>query len=238
MTARPGRLHLIPVALGEVAAIPSLPPSTLGIIAALDYFIAENERSARRFLKSAGHPGPLQQLAIERFDKNGNRALASALLQPVLAGRDAGLLSEAGCPAVADPGAVVVATAHELGITVLPHIGPSAVLLALMASGCNGQCFAFHGYLPVDRGACSNAIVELERESRARDMTQIFIETPYRNDALLQTLLRTCAAGTRLCVASDLTLDTETIRCRTIAEWRTENITIGRQPSVFVLYAR
>ena len=233
-----GTLHLIPVTLGGDGAPAWLPQATLETVSALDYFIVENEKSARRFLKNAAHPTPLQQLQIERFDKTSDAARAVQLLQPLGAGRSAGLLSEAGCPAIADPGALLVATAHRAGLRVVPHVGPSSPLLALMASGFNGQRFAFRGYLPVPKDQCRSEIARLERESRARDMTQIFIETPYRNDALLRVLLETCDGKTRLCVASDLTLASETVRSTTIAAWIRETTEIGRRPSVFLLYAR
>ena len=233
-----GRLHLIPVTLGNDDVRAALPQATLETAAALDYFIIENEKSARRFLKNIPHPRPLQQLQLELFDKNSDAARAIELLRPLAAGRSAGVLSEAGCPAIADPGGLLVEAAHRAGLQVVPHVGPSALLLALMASGFNGQRYAFHGYLPVPKDECRREIARLERESRTRDMTQIFIETPYRNDALLQALLETCAAKTRLCVASDLTLAAETVRSATIAAWQREKIEIGRRPSVFLLYAR
>jgi 16S rRNA (cytidine1402-2'-O)-methyltransferase len=238
MSVVPGTLHLIPVPLGGDHARAILPAATLEVIAGLDYFIVENEKSARRFLHNIAHPKPLQQLWLERFDKNGTSARAVQLLQPVIEGRSAGVLSEAGCPAVADPGALLVAAAHRMRLRVVPYSGPSSVLLALMASGFNGQRFAFHGYLPVAKDECSREIARLERESRACDQTQIFIETPYRNDALLRTLLEICDAATRLCVASDLTLPTERVRSVTIAAWNKEKAEIGRRPSVFLLYAR
>lgn len=233
-----GVLHLIPVMLGDGDARSMLPQTTIDTISALDYFIVENEKSARRFLKSAAHPRPLQQLTLERFDKDSSLRRAEQLLRPLLAGRSAGVLSEAGCPAVADPGALLVAAAHRQRLRIVPHVGPASLLLALMASGFNGQRFAFHGYLPVPHDDCRKEIARLERESCSNDTTEIFIETPYRNDALLKTLLEICDANTRLCVASDLTLATETIRSMTIAEWKQNQPAIGRRPSVFVLYAR
>ena len=238
MSAARGELHLIPVPLGETAAREVLPQATLEVVAKLDYFLVENEKSARHFLKSTGHPRPLRELRLERFDQDSDPARAEQLLQPLLAGRSAGVLSEAGCPAVADPGAALTAAAHRLRIRVVPHIGPSALLLALMASGCNGQRFAFHGYLPVPQDECRREIARLERESRSHDVTQIFIETPYRSDALLRALLETCHGQTRLCIASDLTLPAETVRSAPIAEWKKEKTEIGRRPSVFLLYAR
>lgn len=239
-TGARGTLHLIPVTLSDATVHAALPQATLDIVMALDYFIVENEKSARWFLKNVAHPKPLQQLQLARFDKNCDANRALELLQPLNAGRSGGVLSEAGCPAIADPGALLVAAAHRAGLRVVPHIGPSSLLLALMASGFNGQHFAFHGYLPVPKVQCRSEIARLERESRTHDMTQIFIETPYRNDALLQILLETCNGRTRLCVASDLTLASETVRSAAIAAWRKESheIEIGRRPSVFLLYAR
>lgn len=233
-----GALHLIPVALGDTDARLVLPPSALQAAAGLDYFLVENEKSARQFLKNIAHPRPLQALQLERFDKDSNLERATALLEPLLAGRSAGVLSEAGSPAIADPGALLVEAAHRLHIRVVPHVGPSALLLALMASGFNGQRFAFHGYLPVAKDECRRAIVARERESREHDMTQIFIETPYRNDALLQAFIEACQGKTRLCVTSNLTLASESARSATIAEWQAARMQIGRRPSVFLLYAR
>ncbi len=237
MTNERGVLHLIPVTLGETDPHLMLPASALQAACSLDYFLAENEKSARQFLKGIGHPQPLRDLQIERFDKDSTAERATELLQPLLTGRSGGVLSEAGSPAIADPGALLVAAAHRLAIRVAPHVGPSAILLALMAAGFNGQRFTFHGYLPVPQDACRKTIVVCERESRARDMTQVFIETPYRNDALLNAITQTCAEETQLCVASDLTLATESIRSARVAEWRSQHAEVGRRPSVFLLYA-
>jgi 16S rRNA (cytidine1402-2'-O)-methyltransferase len=231
-------LHLIPVTLGDTNPRLALSPSALQAACELDYFLAENAKSARQFLKGIAHPRTLRELQIECFDKDSNAERAAELLQPLLTGRSAGVLSEAGSPAVADPGALLVAAAHRLRIRVVPHIGPSAILLALMASGFNGQRFAFHGYLPVPKDECRRAIVARERESREQDITQVFIETPYRNDQLLQAFCEMCSAKSRLCVASDLTLPSESVRSATIAEWTAGKVEIGRRPSVFLLYAR
>ena len=232
-----GSLHLIPVTLGgdDVRAV--LPLTACEVLAGLDYFIVENEKSARHFLKQLPHPRSLRELTLERFDKDGTPDRADQLLQPLLAGRSAAVLSEAGCPAIADPGAQLVAAAHRANIPVVPHVGPSALLLALMASGFNGQRFAFHGYLPVTAAECRLEIQKLERESRERDMTQLFIETPYRNDALLKTLLDCCQVKTQLCVAADHTLPTQTLIAGTIGELRKHRPEIGRRPAVFLLYA-
>ena len=232
-----GVLHLAPVTLGgdDVRAV--LPQGTRAALAALDYFIVENEKSARQFLKLLPHPRPMRELTISLFDKAGTPAHADELMRPLLQGRSAAVLSEAGCPAIADPGALLVAAAHRANLRVVPHVGPSALLLALMASGFNGQRFAFHGYLPVAAPACRAEVLRLERESRERDMTQLFIETPYRSDTLLKTLLGCCDGNTRLCVASDLTLPSESVSSVTIAQWRRRNTAIGRRPTVFLLHA-
>ena len=231
-------LHLIPVPLGPGAARDDLPESTLAAARALDYFIVENEKSARRFLGEIAHPRSIQHLRLERFDKDSGRERARQLLQPVLGGCSAGVLSEAGCPGIADPGALLVELAHEQRLRVVPHVGPASVLLALMASGFNGQCFAFHGYLPVAKPACRREITRLERASRASGATQIFIETPYRSDALLASLLETCEGKTRLCIASDLTLATESVVSASAAELKQKGAAIGRRPTVFLLSAR
>ena len=233
-----GVLHLVPVPLGSDDVASVLPQSARTALAEIDYFIVENEKSARQFLARLPHPRPIRDLTIVLFDKDGTAAQAEQLLAPVTAGRSAGILSEAGCPGVADPGAILVDRAHRANLRVIPHVGPSALLLALMASGFNGQHFAFHGYLPVAVEACKLEIARLERESRERDVTQLFIETPYRNDALLKSLLAACQARTRLCIASDLTLPTETVVSNTVEALRKKAMVIGKRPTVFLLYAR
>jgi 16S rRNA (cytidine1402-2'-O)-methyltransferase len=230
-------LHLIPVTLGGENVQEVLPASTTKVARQLDYFIVENEKSARHFLRTIQHPLPLRELEIQCLDRDADSTLAENLLAPLHHGRSAGVLSETGCPAVADPGASLVTVAHRMGLRVVPHTGPNSLLLALMASGFNGQRFQFHGYLPVPREACGGKLRLLERESRVHDRTEIFIETPYRNDALLKTLLATCAGETRLCVASNLTLPSESVRSMRVADWRNQEIEIGRLPSVFLLYA-
>ncbi|HET9404981.1 MAG TPA: SAM-dependent methyltransferase, partial [Burkholderiales bacterium] len=186
-TARKGTLYLIPVAVGGDDALHQLAPSTLEIARKLDIFVVENAKSARRFLKAIGHPVPLQEIRLQVLDEHTDRREVESLVAPLLAGRDCGLMSEAGCPAVADPGAVLVRRAHESGVRVVPLVGPSAILLALMASGMNGQKFAFHGYLPVDRAQRARRLKELD--GRSESETQIFIETPYRSASMLNSLL-------------------------------------------------
>lgn len=230
-----GTLYLIPVGLGgEVVGL--LPPRTLEVVRTLSFFIAENPKSARAFLKTAGHPRPLQELTIETLDEHTPATRLQALLQPLEQGTDCGLMSEAGAPAVADPGAPLVRHAHSLGIRVAPLVGPCAPLLAIMASGLNGQRFSFHGYLPVERVPRARRVIELEKESEAKSTAQIFIEAPYRNDAMLATILETCRSDTLLSIAAELTLPGEFVRTLTIAEWKTQTPDLNRRPAVFVLY--
>lgn len=232
----PGTLYLLPTGLGEIALAGVLPAASLEIAHRLSYFIAENPKSARAFLKQAGYPQPLNTATIATLDKDTPVTEIPQLLAPLLQGTDAALVSEAGCPAVADPGALLVRAAHQNGIKVVPLVGPSAILLALMASGLNGQRFSFHGYLPVADAARAQAIHELEQKSQRDDATQIFIETPYRNEAMLKALLAHCAAQTQLCVAADLTQPTEQIMTRSIAAWRRDLPTLNKRPAVFLLY--
>lgn len=232
----PGTLYLIPVALGGNDVTSVLSPALLRKLAGLKHFVAENPKTARRFLKDAGYPHPLSGAEFQILNQHTAPAELPRLLAPLLAGRDCGLVSEAGCPAVADPGAALVRLAHEHGIRVVPLVGPSAVLLALMASGMNGQRFAFHGYLPISAEEKKKKIQELERMARQADTTQIFIEAPYRNQALLQTLLEVCQPATALCLATDITLASETIRTLTVAQWKKTPPDINRRPTVFLLY--
>jgi 16S rRNA (cytidine1402-2'-O)-methyltransferase len=234
----PGRLHLLPAWLSEDTppehAVPAL---VLDRIRALDRFVVENAKSARQYLAACKHPRPIRELVLEELNEHTPDARLPALLGPLLAGRDVGLLSEAGLPAVADPGAKLVALAHANGVSVMPYVGPSSILLALMASGLEGQRFRFHGYLPADSAARRGALVELERQSgRARE-TQIFIETPYRNDAMLADILASCRANTRLAVAADLTGPSEWIRSAEIDSWKRDVPAIGKRPAIFLLLA-
>jgi len=233
-----GKLFLIPVSLGAAAWASYLPPDVRDTALDLDYFIVENAKTARAELKRLGYEKPLRETRIEPLPDRATDTDLVMLLRPILEGIDAGLMSEAGCPAVADPGAALVRAAHNSGIQVVPLVGPSSPLLALMASGLNGQSFAFHGYLPIDDRARSSALLELERESARHNMTQIFIETPYRNTRIFVAAIESCMSGTLLCVASGLSTPSEAIRTRTIAEWRRLPVpTIERQPTVFLLLA-
>lgn len=224
-------LFLVPAPLGA-PAIEVLPPATVRAVRTLRDFAVENAKSARALLGELGMPCALRELNIREIGGE-----AAALLAPLREGRPLGVISEAGCPAVADPGAELVALAHREGFRVVPLGGASAILLALMASGLEGQRFAFRGYLPREKSGRAERIRALERRSRAERETQIFIETPYRNDALLAALLETCDAATRLCVAADLTLPTEEIATRTIAQWREAHAALGKRPAVFLLQA-
>jgi len=229
-----GTLYLIPVALGSEDVPSRLPSATLDAARALQTFIAEDARSARAFLKAIRHPGPLQDLHIHLLNEHTPARDIDALLAPLIAGTDCGLMSEAGCPAVADPGAELVRRAHGAGIRVVPLTGPSSILLALMASGLNGQRFTFHGYLPVEKSERARSLKDLD--ARARGETQIFIETPYRNAAMLDTLLEHCRGDTLLCIAVDLTRPTESVATRAISEWKKKPPVLDRRLAVFLLY--
>jgi 16S rRNA (cytidine1402-2'-O)-methyltransferase len=233
-----GTLYLIPVPLGPTPPEISLPPQVLATLRPLTHFIVEQAKTARAFLKVAGTELPLQELALEELNEHTKASQLTQLLAPLRAGHDVGLLSEAGCPAVADPGANLVALAQRENIRVVPLIGPSSLLLALMASGLNGQRFAFHGYLPAKELERRKALNDLETESRKHHQTQLFIETPYRNRALFDAMLHSCLPSTRLCLATDLTLPGESIRTRTIAQWKKETPPeIERRPTVFLILA-
>jgi len=204
----------------------------------LTHFVVEQAKTARAFLKAAGTDTPLQELQLEELNEHTRADALDRLLAPLRAGHDVGLLSEAGCPAVADPGANLVALAQQENIRVVPLIGPSSLLLALMASGLNGQRFAFQGYLPAKDADRSKALRDLESESRKRAQTQLFIETPYRNRAMFDAILLACQPGTRLTVATDLTLPGESVLTRTIQQWKKQTPPeIERRPTVFLLLA-
>ena len=232
-----GTLYLIPSPLGENWLDSILPPATQALAARLTHFVVEHPKTARAFLKQIDPGRPVQGLHLATLDEHTPAADLASLLEPLLSGQDVGLISEAGCPAVADPGAALVALAHTHGISVKPLVGPSSILLALMSSGLDGQRFAFHGYLPADRPGRIKALAELERDSRRQRRTQIWIETPYRNDALLADALVTCQPATRLCVALGLTLPGESVRTQSIADWRRAGATLGKRPAVFLLLA-
>lgn len=231
-----GRLYLVPNLLGIIAPESVLPATTIAIARELRHVVAENAKVARAFLKSLGTTAPMQSIAIAELNEHTPAPHVAALLDPALAGNDLGLMSDAGCPAVADPGARLVAAAHRAGVRVIPLVGPSAILLALMASGLNGQGFTFHGYLPAKTEPRTAALQRVEALARKSGSTQLFIETPYRNVALLQSLLTLCAADMLLAVAADLTLASEEIVMRPISEWRHRDVArYQNRPAIFLL---
>jgi 16S rRNA (cytidine1402-2'-O)-methyltransferase len=248
----PGTLYLIPNTLGPTDAAPHalshiLPEQVQDIASKLEYFVAENAKTARAFLKlvAIDHPlaRPLQEIQIAELNVNTPPQALAALLAPLLEGRDAGLVSEAGVPAVADPGADLVRLAHQHGVSVRPLVGPSSLLLAVMASGLNGQSFAFNGYLPTDAGQRTKRIQQLEQRSRSEKQTQLLIETPYRNGAMLEALVAACQPGTLVCVATDLSLPTETVRTQTAAKWKAQLASgktpdFHKKPTVFLFLAQ
>lgn len=232
----PGTLYLLPTQLGDTAWPVVLPAHSREIACLLKHFIVENAKTARASLKWLNHHTPIREISIEQLPEPLTHADIDRLLKPLHAGLDVGLMSEAGCPGVADPGALLVRRAHETGVVVRPLVGPSSLLLALMASGLDGQRFAFHGYLPARDPERSRRIGELETESRHKDQTQLFIETPYRNAALLDALLAICQPQTLLCLASNLTTPEEKIITRSIKIWRqSDKPDLNRRPTVFLL---
>ncbi len=236
-----GRLYLIPVPLGEDSMHLVLPLNAINIAQSLRFFIVENAKTARAFLKTLPTHLPLQELQMRELNEHSKANELDLLLSPLLAGNDVGLLSEAGCPAVADPGAQLVALCHQNNILVTPLIGPSSILLALMGSGLSGQNFAFHGYLPVKANAREAKIRALEKEAQKEARTQIFIETPYRNLALFSALLAVLAPQTQLCLAVNLTQKNEQICTKTCASWQKvapeKMPAIDKNPTVFLLQA-
>ena len=235
-----GCLYLLPTLLGA-GSVDDLPPRTLAVARRVRHFLAEDAKSARAFLKAVGHAGPIAELSIVEIGHEPRPEQFDGWLAPIAAAHDIALVSEAGCPAVADPGAGLVARAHVLGHRVVPLVGPSALLLALMAAGLNGQVFRFAGYLPRDEAALRGALLTLERRSAAESETQLFIETPYRNGRLFETMLANCAPATQVAVATDLTLPDEAIAMRTVAAWRAlapaQRPRLERRPTVFALLA-
>jgi 16S rRNA (cytidine1402-2'-O)-methyltransferase len=234
---RRGSLYLLPNTLGDVAPEAVIPAAVLDRARSLDYLIAEDPKAARAFLKRIAPARPLQGIRVERLDHNTRASDIAPFLEPLLTGSDAGLLSEAGLPAIADPGASLVRLAHERNIRVVPLSGPSSVVLALAASGLDGQRFAFHGYLPVAETELVSALKECERQSRKLTQTQVFIETPYRNDRTLATMLRALAPATLVCVAADLTLESEMVKTQPVVTWRREAPKLKGRRTVFLLLA-
>lgn len=230
-------LYLIPTPLAA-ADTPCLLPHEQSLIVDLTDFVVEAEKTARAHLKAFGVSTPIRELSLKTLNEHTPAQDIPALLEPLKQGRNMGLVSEAGCPAVADPGAQVVALAHQHGFMVKPLVGPSSILMALMASGANGQNFAFRGYLPQAADERAVALKEWEQRAYAQRETQIFIETPYRNDVLLETALQTLKPSTRLCIACDLTADTETIISLPVADWPKQRPNLKKRPCIFIIYAQ
>ena len=232
----PGTLYLVPSPLGDGDIAWVIPGPVKACIERLTYFVVEHPKTVRKFLKQMECHLPLQEIKMQVLDEHTPPQDILSLHEPLLAGNDVGLLSEAGCPAVADPGAGLVRMAHKKSIKVVPFVGPSSILLALMASGLNGQKFAFNGYLPIKNDARISKILALEKLSITQDQTQIFIETPYRNQKLLTLLLETCGDSTNICVACDITIASEYIETKTVKAWKHALPNINKRPAIFLLH--
>lgn len=234
-TNKIGKLYLIPTTLGDNEPLEVLPISIKRAIEHIDYYIVENEKTARRSIKKISSNKSQPSLHLEVLNKYTEQQVLPGYLEPCLQGHDVGILSEAGCPGIADPGADVVKIAHEKGIQVVPLVGPSSILLALMASGMNGQSFAFNGYLPIDSADRKKAIKQMEKISTEQHQSQICIETPYRNDKLLAEMLKTLSNQTLLCIACDITLSTEYIFTKTVADWKKTPVDLHKRPAIFII---
>lgn len=233
-----GTLYLVPATLGKTPENNTIPEYVLMIIRRLEVMIVENPRTAVRYLQWVGDTIPDFEIRFLQLDKNTTPREKASFLNPLKKGRDAGLLSEAGCPAVADPGSELIAMAHSQGIKVIPLVGPSSILLALMASGFNGQQFAFHGYLPIDSNERRKRIRQLETESAGKNQTQIFMEAPHRNNELVKEVIGVCRNSTRFCIAANLTLPEERIISQPVSEWKqADHASILKQPAIFLIYA-
>lgn len=229
-------LYLLPVALGEASLEKVLPVYNIDIIKKIKYFIVEDIRSARRFLKKADRDIDIDSLTFYTLNKHTSPEDISGYLKPLMDGNSMGVISEAGCPAVADPGAVVVAIAQKKNLRVIPLVGPSSIILSVMASGFNGQSFAFHGYLPIESGERVKKLKQLEQRVYSEDQTQLFIETPYRNNKMAEDILRNCRPQTRLCIAANITEEGEYIKTKTVKEWQGKLPDLSKIPCVFLLY--
>lgn len=236
MDSEKGKLYLIPTRLGENAPLEVLPISVKKIIEQVDYYIVENEKTARRFIKAISSNKSQQSLKINILNKFTDQNELSSFLNPCLEGKNIGLLSEAGCPAIADPGSDIVNIAHQKDIKVIPLVGPSSILLALMSSGMNGQSFAFNGYIPIEKNERKTYLKKLERLSFENNQSQLFIETPYRNNKMLQDICIALHKNTRVCVACDITLPTEYIKTKTVLDWKHTNVDLHKRPAMFIIH--
>ena len=231
-----GKLYLIPTRLGDNAPLEVLPMSVKKIIELVDDYIVENEKTARNFIKKISSGKSQPSLKISVLNKFTQLSELESFLNPCDEGKPVGLISEAGCPGIADPGAEIVKIAHKKDIRVIPLVGPSSILLAMMASGMNGQNFTFNGYLPIENSERKKALKALERESFNTNTSQIFIETPYRNNKLLEEMCKTLHPETNVCVACDITLPTEYIKTKTAAEWKNVTVDLHKRPTIFVIH--
>ncbi|MDR0938883.1 MAG: SAM-dependent methyltransferase [Mediterranea sp.] len=229
-------LYLLPVTLGDTPVGQVLPPYNAEIIAGIRHFIVEDVRSARRFLKKVDRQADIDALTFYPLGKHTSPDAVSGYLRPLEEGHPMGVISEAGCPAVADPGADVVAIAQRKGLRVVPLVGPSSIILSVMASGFNGQSFAFYGYLPIEPAERVKALKALEQRAYAENQTQLFIETPYRNRKMVEDVLAHCRPQTRLCIAANITCEDEYIRTRTVREWKGHVPDLAKKPCIFLLY--
>jgi 16S rRNA (cytidine1402-2'-O)-methyltransferase len=231
-----GKLYLIPTSLGDSAPLETIPISIKKIIESVDVFIVENEKSARRFIKAVSSGKSQSSLTLFTLNKFTDPLEIPLYLEECYKGNNIGLLSDAGCPAVADPGAEVVKIAHEKNIKTIPLVGPSSILLAMMSSGMNGQNFAFNGYLPIEKVERKSKMKQLEKRSFDENQSQLFIETPYRNNSVLEDLYKTLNSDTKICVACDLTLPTEYIKTQTAKQWKHSKLDFHKRPAIFIIH--
>ena len=243
MKAKKGALYLIPTTISADTVHKVITPRVIEVICRLDYFLVENVRTARRFLSEINKLSseinlakPIEEITFVELSKKTSHQEVAFQLEKVLHGHDAGIIAEAGCPGVADPGALAVGYAHEKGIRVIPLVGPSSILMALMASGFSGQSFTFHGYLPIDSSERIKALKKLELDAQKQRQTQIFMETPYRNEKLFQEVLNSCSGNTLLCVAKDVTGSEEQIITKSLTEWKKAKIVLNKVPTVFLIF--
>ncbi|GAA4274630.1 SAM-dependent methyltransferase [Aquimarina gracilis] len=230
-----GKLYLIPTRLGDDVPLEVLPISIKKVLEQVNHYIVENEKPARRFIKKVSPSKSQRSLVIHTVNKYTDVSEIPSYLTPCLNGESIGLLSDAGCPGIADPGAEVIRIAHEKGIPVTPLVGPSSILLAMMSSGMNGQNFTFNGYLPIDKNERKSTIKYLEKTSLEKNQAQIFIETPYRNDKMFADLISILHNNTRLCIACDITLTTEFIATKTIEEWKKKEVDLHKRPTIYII---
>ncbi len=231
-----GKLYLIPTTLGECEPTDVLPLSINRAINFIDDYIVENEKTGRKSIKATNPDKVQSTLRIKTLNKHTEKSEHFAMIQPCLEGKNVGLLSEAGCPGIADPGAVIAKLAHEKGIQVVPLVGPSSIFLALMASGMNGQNFAFNGYIPIDKSEKRTTLKGFEKLSLDKNQSQIFMETPYRNNKMLEDILASLQPNTLLCIATDITLPTEYIKTYTVAQWKKTTIDLHNRPCIFIVH--